>query len=55
MRFLIPVKEKSKTKAAARPKSHGILLVDDHPLFRKGMIQLLDQEPDFEVRAEAKI
>jgi DNA-binding NarL/FixJ family response regulator len=53
MRFLIPVKEKSKTKAVARSKSHGILLVDDHPLFRKGMIQLLGQEPDFEVRAEA--
>jgi DNA-binding NarL/FixJ family response regulator len=29
------------------------LLVDDHPLFRKGMIQLLGQEPDIEVRAEA--
>jgi DNA-binding NarL/FixJ family response regulator len=53
MRFLIPVKEKSKIKAGARSKRHGILLVDDHPLFRKGMIQLLGQEPDIEVSAEA--
>ncbi len=53
MRFLIPVKERSKTKAGARSKRRGILLVDDHPLFRKGMIQLLGQEPDIEVRAEA--
>ena len=53
MRFLIPVKEKSKTKTGARSKRRGILLVDDHPLFRKGMIQLLGQEPDIEVSAEA--
>jgi DNA-binding NarL/FixJ family response regulator len=53
MRFLIPVKEKSKIKAGARSKRRGILLVDDHPLFRKGMIQLLGQEPDIEVSAEA--
>jgi DNA-binding NarL/FixJ family response regulator len=53
MRFLIPVKEKSKTKGRVRSKRSGILLVDDHPLFRKGMIQLLGQEPDLEVRAEA--
>jgi DNA-binding NarL/FixJ family response regulator len=53
MRFLIPVKEGSKTKAGARSKRRGILLVDDHPLFRKGMIQLLGQEPDIEIRAEA--
>jgi DNA-binding NarL/FixJ family response regulator len=54
MRFLIPVKEKQKTKAEVRSKKQGILLVDDHPLFRKGMIQLLGQEPDFQVRAEAE-
>jgi DNA-binding NarL/FixJ family response regulator len=29
------------------------LLVDDHPLFRKGMIQLFSHEPDIDVRAEA--
>ncbi len=30
-----------------------ILLVDDHLLFRKGLIQLLDAQPDFEVIGEA--
>lgn len=54
MRFLIPVKEKSKAKVGVRSKRRGILLVDDHPLFRKGMIQLLGQEPDLEVLAEAE-
>ena len=53
MRFLIAVEKKTKPKAEVRPKRRGILLVDDHPLFRKGMIQLLGQEPDLEVRAEA--
>ncbi len=32
----------------------GIIVVDDHPLFRKGVIQMLTQEPDLEVRAEAE-
>jgi DNA-binding NarL/FixJ family response regulator len=53
MRFLIPVKKRPKTKVGVRSKRRGILLVDDHPLFRKGMIQLLDQEPDLKVHAEA--
>lgn len=29
------------------------LIIDDHPLFRKGVIQLLGLEPDFEVVGEA--
>ncbi len=33
---------------------HGILVVDDHPLFRKGVVQMLTQEKDLEVRAEAE-
>src|SRR5437879_2949194 len=32
----------------------GIIVVDDHPLFRKGVIQMLSQESDLEVRAEAE-
>lgn len=32
---------------------HTILVVDDHPLFRKGVIQLLGMEPSFEVVGEA--
>ena len=31
-----------------------ILLVDDHALFRVGMRQILEQEPDFEIVAEAE-
>jgi two-component system nitrate/nitrite response regulator NarL len=32
---------------------HTILVVDDHPLFRKGVMQLLAMEPSFEVVGEA--
>jgi DNA-binding NarL/FixJ family response regulator len=31
-----------------------ILLVDDHALFRMGMRQMLDREPDFDIVAEAE-
>ena len=31
----------------------GVLVVDDHPLFLKGVVQLLSDEPDIEVRAQA--
>src|SRR6476659_9817808 len=47
------VKKESKTKTQVQTKRRGILLVDDHPLFRKGTIQLLGQEADVEVRGEA--
>jgi two-component system, NarL family, nitrate/nitrite response regulator NarL len=32
---------------------HTILVVDDHPLFRKGVVQLLALDPGFEVVGEA--
>lgn len=32
---------------------HTILVVDDHPLFRKGVVQLLAMDPAFEVVGEA--
>ncbi|MEO5722310.1 MAG: response regulator transcription factor [Chthoniobacterales bacterium] len=35
-------------------KRRGILVVDDHPLFRKGVVQMLSSEPDLEVLAEAE-
>ena len=35
------------------PEQLRILLVDDQPLFRVGMRNILEQEPDFEVVAEA--
>ncbi len=39
-----------KARASARKK---ILLVDDHPLMRRGQADLLNREPDFEVCGEA--
>ncbi len=36
------------------PKRRGIIVVDDHPLFRKGVVQMLAQEADLEVRGEAE-
>lgn len=40
--------------AAAQRRKRGILVVDDHPLFRKGIVQMLTTEPDLEVCAEAE-
>jgi DNA-binding NarL/FixJ family response regulator len=37
-----------------RERRRGIIVVDDHPLFRRGVVQMLSQEPDLEVRAEAE-
>ena len=34
-------------------KKSAVLVVDDHPLFRRGVVQLLEDEPDLEVRGEA--
>lgn len=42
---------KRQADPAAR---RGIIVVDDHPLFRKGVVQMLGQEADLEVRAEAE-
>lgn len=49
--------KKLKTTAAQRkpaPRKFDILLVDDHPLFRKGMFQLLDSQADLRVATEAE-
>jgi DNA-binding NarL/FixJ family response regulator len=35
-------------------ESLGILIAEDHPLFRKGMISLLSSVPEFEVVGEAR-
>lgn len=35
------------------PIRHSILLVDDHPMMRRGMRQLLELEDDFEIVGEA--
>ncbi len=31
------------------PRPRRVLIVDDHPLMRRGITQLIDLEPDFEV------
>jgi DNA-binding NarL/FixJ family response regulator len=36
------------------PGGHRILIVDDHPIFRHGLIQLIDQEDDLQVCGEAE-
>ena len=51
---MISLKTKPTQLAATAKKRRGILLVDDHPLFRKGMGQLLDAQPDLQVKAEAE-
>jgi len=47
-------KSSSKQSEIAKPQKRGILLVDDHPLFRRGMGALLDSQDDLEVRSEAE-
>jgi DNA-binding NarL/FixJ family response regulator len=49
----MPPLSAKKKDLGVRPKKRGVLIVDDHPLFRKGIVQLLSHEPDLEVRAEA--
>ena len=41
-------------RAPTKPRTLGILVVDDHPLFRKGVMQMLTQESDLEIRGEAE-
>ena len=41
-------------RVPAKDRRRAIIVVDDHPLFRKGVIQMLNQEADLEVRAEAE-
>jgi DNA-binding NarL/FixJ family response regulator len=40
-------------KTTANGKTHGAFLIDDHPLIRIGLAQLLDCEPDLEVCGES--
>jgi DNA-binding NarL/FixJ family response regulator len=36
------------------PKRYAILIVDDHPIVRQGLAQLIDQEPDLHVCGQAE-
>ena len=42
-----------KHQSSTRPKQKRILLVDDHPLMRRGQADLLNREEDFAVCGEA--
>lgn len=37
-----------------KEKKSKVLIVDDHPIVRQGLIQLIDQEPDFQICGEAE-
>lgn len=39
--------------AGTPPGRHGILIVDDHPIVREGLRELIENEPDFEIVGEA--
>lgn len=42
-----------RTAKKPRPEMKRLLLVDDHPIMRHGLVQLISAEPDLEVCAEA--
>ncbi len=44
---------KAQSKTGSREKRH-ILIVDDHPIVRQGLAQLIDQEPDLSVCGQAE-
>ena len=45
--------DKKKEEVNSKDKTR-ILIVDDHPVVRQGLIQLINHEPDFVVSAEAE-
>ncbi|MDQ3200212.1 MAG: response regulator transcription factor [Verrucomicrobiota bacterium] len=47
------MKKAKPTSNRAKIRKRAILLVDDHPLFRRGMAQLIDSQDDLQVRGEA--
>jgi DNA-binding NarL/FixJ family response regulator len=44
----------NKTKSEMKKSVFKVLIVDDHPLVRKGLAQLINQESDFTVCADAE-
>lgn len=49
----MPNASASRTAKKPRPEMKRLLLVDDHPIMRHGLVQLISAEPDLEVCAEA--
>ncbi len=50
-------KKKAKSKASTPQTSAGdakILIVDDHPIVRRGLVELIQSEPDLKVIGEAE-
>lgn len=48
---------KRAARSGARPstaRQANIMIVDDHPIVRHGLVQLINQEPDLDVVAEAE-
>jgi len=44
---------KAKKSKTAKPEKRRILIVDDHPMMRQGLAQLINSEPDLTVCCEA--
>jgi DNA-binding NarL/FixJ family response regulator len=49
----MPNASASRKAKKPRPEMKRLLLVDDHPIMRHGLVQLISAEPDLEVCAEA--
>src|SRR5690349_22021323 len=43
------MKTKTPPKKINAPKAHRILIVDDHPILREGLAQLIDQQKDLSI------
>ena len=48
-----PEKPAKKAVATTSPKRKKIFLVDDHPMMRAGLAQLINRQPDMVISAEA--
>ena len=47
-------KPKSKATTPPATRQHRIMIVDDHPIVRRGLVAMVNQEPDMQVCGEAE-